>query len=83
MLTVTAIWIDYTGCDCAKCRTRRPDSYHAAVRNGNGEQQVIIDEATYDALAENATEDDYREGSYIAFDTPIEWGDVFAEDRVP
>lgn len=82
MSNVTAIWTTKTGCNCAKCRTQRSE-YHATVSNGNGEQPVIIDAATYDALSAQETAADYREGGYIAFDRPIEWGDVFAEDRVP
>ena len=81
MNDVTAIWINYTG--SRRDHTRRPDEYRAAVRIGNNEQQVIIDQPAYDALAAQATADDYREGSYIAFDRRLEWSDVFAEDRVP
>lgn len=81
MNTVTAIWITYTG--DKRFQTFRPDEYRAAVTSGDGEQQVIIDEPTYDALSAQATADDYRDGSYIGFDRPIEWGDVFNEDRVP
>ncbi len=82
MSDVTAIWTTKNGCSCRNCRTTHHE-YHAAVAVADGEQQVIIDEATYDALAERATSDDYREGSYIGFARPVEWGDVFAEDRVP
>lgn len=81
-MNVLAIWTTKTGCSCPKCRTER-DEYHASVSDGNGERLTHIDAATYNALADRATVADYRDGSYIAFDRPVEWEDVISEDRVP
>lgn len=79
MSTIAAIWYTHTGRRADF--TRRIDTYYAAVQDGPA--AIEIDEATYDALSAQETAADYREGGYIAFDRPIEWGDVFAEDRVP
>lgn len=80
-MNVLAIWTTKTGCSCPKCRTER-DEYHATIRDGGGERMVYIDARAYSDLSDRAGANDYQDGGYIAFDQPIEWGDVFAEDRV-
>ena len=82
MITVTAIWTIRGGCTCNKCQTGRHE-YHAAVRDGGSEWPICIKKSAYDELSGQADPNDYRDGGYIAFDRPIEWSDVFAEDRVP
>lgn len=56
--------------------------YYATVAGRGGhERPVEISQRAYDALIDQAADDDYRDGSYTAFNRPIEWADVFAEDR--
>lgn len=81
-MNVLAIWTTKTGCNCTNCRTQQRE-YHATVSDGHGERLTHIDARAYNDLSERAGANDYQDGSYIAFDRPIEWEDVISEDRVP
>lgn len=70
MLIITAIHM-------TKTRKAWSDEFSlvpmAWVRNGDREEFIEIDQATFDRLLDMATEADYREnGTYVAFAEPVE-----------
>lgn len=55
---------------------------YATVADAAGhERPVVITPAAYDELRARADSNDDTDGDYAAFNRPIEWQDVFAEDR--
>ncbi len=53
----------------------------AFFTDGRHETRHAITDDQYDQLAAIATDDDYHDHDYIAYNQPIQWHDVFSEDR--
>lgn len=55
--------------------------YATVADTAGHERPVTITQAAYDELRARADSNDDTDGDYAAFNRPIEWSDVFAEDR--